>query len=369
MEDTQNNELENNDSLIRVDKNLAKNSLEWLDDFGQDYMLCFDLLVYISNCTQKNLFNFGTIEVGDFAKEMNCDKANLQRVHPSAKRGISLEERSKTAITLFEHALFKLGKSNLQYTTTVYDHSKHETIEKTKFISILKEINIHIPNGKSKSKIYYTYVTSDDFVYNLSRFFFFIKPKDSKKLKEKKLLLLYFYIKNLENSKFTEFIESDFQKLCNLAGLQINEENIKDTKAKLKIRKLDVLKKIIPFDYEFVKVTGRWKYGVKFLFPNNKAIRENKELKALDVQNDREKLTRANTDFVDLKLIMHYQTTFPDFSEASYKAWFFDSTRDIDIKLDIYFNAIAELMHISKAKSRKENFKEALKFFNIQEKE
>lgn len=369
MEETPNKTPQiNEDNLIRVDKNLSKHSIDWIMDFGNDAMLCFDILIYITSCSQKNLFQFGTIDLDKFAKEMGHHKPNLQRIRENGNK-VTIEERleGKKPVTFFEHALFKLAKSNFQFTTTVYDPSRHETIEKNKFIQIIKDINIHIPNGKNKTKIYYTYSTSEEFDYNLSRYFFFIDPTQIKKLRERGLMLLYFYVKNLENSKFTTFVEVDFRKICQLAGFSIsNDELIRKEKYKLK-KKLDTLKKLINFEYEFIRVSGRYKYGIKFFFPDNANLLNSPELKKISENKDLITLRKANNDFIDLKLIKHYQESFKDFNSANYKAWYRNKARDLDIKLDIYFSCIAELYHITKVKARKNHYKDALDYFQIKE--
>jgi hypothetical protein len=372
MEETANlnKPTKKDECLIRVDKNLSKNSIRWLMDFGQDAMLCFDILVYISKDSQKNIFNFGTIDLDKFAKEMGYTKANLQRIREASKK-INIQERleGNTPVTVFEHALFKLAKSNLQFTTTVYDSSRHEKIEQNKFIQIIKDINIHIPNGKSKTKIYYSYTTTDEFDYNLARYFFFIDPTQIKQLRDKGVLLLYFYIKNLENSKYSEFIETDFKKILHLSGISLeNKEKIRFAKQNLKNRKLEYLKTIIHFDYEFINVSGKFDFGIKWKFPHNLLANTNPEAKALVEIKDANTITKANNDFIDLKLVKHYQETFNDFNEANYKAWYNDKNRDFQVKMDIFFSCIAILHNIPKSKARKDFFDHSLAFFNIKEK-
>jgi len=353
--------------LIRVDKNLSKHSIDWIMNFGEDTLLCFDILIYIMSCSQKNLFQYGTIDLDNFAKEMGYNKSNLQRIRDNINK-VSLEERleGNKPVTIFEQALFKLAKTNFQYSTTIYDPSRHETIEKNQFIQIIRNINIHIPNGRVKTKIYYTYTTSEEFEYNLARFFFFIDPTQIKQLREKNLVLLYLYVKNLENSKFATFLEIDFNKICQISGISTdNIEDIKNAKDKLRTRKLNVLKNYIDYDFEFVKVSGRYKYGIKFIFPNNTKILNDPEFKKIATNKDQLSLQKANTDYIDLKLIKYCQENFNNYNEADYRAWFNNNTRDLEVKLDIFFSCISELYHITKVKAKEKHYNDALNFFHI----
>jgi hypothetical protein len=350
--------------IIRVDKNLTENSLDWLKVFGQDTNLCFDILLYMSNNAQRDIFNFGKIDLGHFARIMQYQKNNLQyRAELPAqtelvnKNTFNSLERSKKFLTVFENAFYKLGVFNIPVTSLSFDKEKNEQILTTKFIQIIKEIQIHVNSEKPNSKIYYSYTTSEEFDYNLSRYFFFADLSLVKELRDKNLLLLYFYLKNIENGKHRQFVERDFEKLCMFAGIKINHENIKYTKKNLQTRKLDKLKDYINFDYEPINVSGKWKYGYNFTFNDNKDCIENADYKVI---------AQADTDLIDLKVLKYYKRKYKitkEVDEKAYKEWFFNKDMDHDKKLEIFYKAMSELYKITKENATTKYFKKAEQFF------
>jgi hypothetical protein len=350
--------------IIRVDKNLSENSLDWLKIFGQDTNLCFDIILYISNNAQRDIFNFGKIDLNQFARTMQYKKNNLQykaelpaQTELGNKNTFNSLERSKKFLTVFENALYKLGRFNIPVTSMSFDNEKNEQILSTNFIQIIKEIKIHVLTEKVHSKIYYSYTTSEEFDYNLSRYFFFADLNLVKELRDKNLLLLYFYLKNIENGKHHQFIERDFEKLCLFSGIKMNNENIKYTKKNLQTRKLDRIKDYINFDYEPVNVSGKWKYGYCFTFKDNKECLEN---------NDYKVIAQADSDLIDLKVFKFYKRKFKisgEVEDKTYKEWFFNKDMDYDKKLEIYYKAMAELYKISKEKATTRYFKKAEEFF------
>ena len=187
-------------NIIRIDRNLAAKSLEWLTQFKEVYRLCFDIILYISNNLQRDLFNYGVIDLNHFAKTMGYKKNNLQAVTNPIQKEIvgplfNSLEREKKFITVFENALFKLGRYNIPVESVSIDTTTHEKILQTQFIQILKEISINIKGKTTRSKIIYSYRTSEEFDYNLSRLFFLADFSKISELRNKNLLLIYFYLK------------------------------------------------------------------------------------------------------------------------------------------------------------------------------
>jgi hypothetical protein len=351
-------------NLVRLDSNFAENSLTWANSYGDDSTLCFDILLYIANNSQKDLFNYGFIDLNKFSNEMGYKKENLQRYvklpyqkELEGKKTFEVFSRDKKYATVFENALYKLGRLNIPLTSMSFDEDKKEHILKTQFVQILKEINIHLSGSSTNSKMYYSYVTSEEFDYNLSRYFFLADFSLIKKLKEENLLLLYFYLKFIENSKHKQFIEKDFIKLCGLAQIEVNDEKVKDTKYKLKTRKLTKIKQYVNFDFTEVNVSGRYKYGFLFTFPKNLDL--NKE-------EDRKILMQANSDYIDITVYKFYRkkygSTLP-IDSNEYKEWIFDKDKDYEKKLDIYFSCLAKLYKDKKSVMAHKYMNDAIYFF------
>ena len=92
--------------IIRVDKNLSENSLDWLKIFGQDTNLCFDIILYISNNAQRDIFNFWKIKLIQFVLSMQYKKNKLQykaellkKTEHVKKKTYNSRAKSKKSIT------------------------------------------------------------------------------------------------------------------------------------------------------------------------------------------------------------------------------------------------------------------------------
>ena len=180
---------------IRIDKNIAEHTLDWKSIFGENWQLCFDILVYIIHIDQQDLFNTGVIDLDKLCKRFGYVKENLQRLHenPEQKQNskmVAFDElpRNERFITKFENALFKLGKYNIPVTSAFFDETSGEHIISTRFIQLLTEINIHT---SKQNKIYYTYKKSEALDYNIARYFFLADYQHIRELRNNNCLSLY----------------------------------------------------------------------------------------------------------------------------------------------------------------------------------
>lgn len=365
-------------NLIRVDQNFALNAINWVNIFNEDTKLCFDIMFYMSNKAQQELFKYGYIDIDDFCKKMFYQKSNLQALYRNVKKEVPTQEkllgkytaelnRSEKYITVFENALFKLGRLNLPYLTYYVDSATGERIKNTKFIQILKEINIHYT--KSKEKIYYTYITSEEFDYNLSRLFMVVDFSILQKLRRKNLTMLYMYLRLHESVGKTEWLEKNFSQLCHMAGISLdlttleeeNKRKVKDAKYILQKRKLDELKKFLNFDYEEVNVGGKWKYGFNFSFNSNIKNVQGKEQKCIE---DKSLLTEAQFQHIIIKLIKLYRSKHQnDAQNLKFEEWFLNPMLDFEAKQQVFFTALSELFNKPLGEIYKTQFNYFTKFF------
>lgn len=367
-------------SIVRIDRNLAEKSIDWLMAYKEDFRLCFDIIIYITNVVQRDLFNYGVIDLNEFAKKMGYKKNNLQAITTPIQKelvGPIFEnlEREKKFITVFENALFKLGRFNVPIQSLSVDTNTNERILQTHFIQILKEISINIMGSSKNSKIVYSYKTSEEFDYNLSRLFFLADFNLIPELRNKNLLQLYCYLKALENSKHHTFIEKDFIKLCTMANIHIdtstdqdpsNKRKIKDSKDKLKRRKLTLIKNYIDFDFEDINVSGKYNYGFKFLFHQNKEIGR-KDVAEATREREISILNKASEDFIMSKVIKFYRAhkgLEVDQDKDRFKKWFLSNATNIEQKQNIYFNAMARLHSITLETATKRHQRHFLEFFS-----
>jgi len=376
-------------NIFRVDQNFAINAINWVNLFKEDFKLCFDIMFYITNKVQTEIFKFGYICLDDFCKVMGYQKRNLQTLYckqysdkPTQQKYVgnflSNEKRDQQYITVFENALFKLGRFNIPFYSKYVDTETGEVIKNTKWIQVLKETGIH---QTKKNKIYYTYVTSEEFDYNLSKLFFVVDFNLLQSLRKKNLTLLYMHLNYHQNLGKTEWLDKNFVGLCRLSGVnldletinfinekefdpktkELNRRKIKDAKYLLQKRKLDELKKHFNFDYKPVHVNGRYDYGFKFIFNNNidKTPSEN------DAINERLLLNQAQHQHILLKIIKLYINYYPNDRQLhKFEAWFVDSNEDFEEKKTIFFNALSDMVNKSAGELYQTQFNYFTKFFS-----
>ena len=53
---------------IRFDKNLAKNGIDFDTIYGDDGQIIYDLMVYIASEFQRNIFDYGHLDLVSFSK-------------------------------------------------------------------------------------------------------------------------------------------------------------------------------------------------------------------------------------------------------------------------------------------------------------
>ncbi|MFA5575344.1 MAG: hypothetical protein WC994_09890 [Brumimicrobium sp.] len=368
-------------NLTRIDQNFATNALDWVNIYKEDFKLCFDIMFYISNKIQTEIFKYGHIDLDEFCKVMGYKKNKLQSLYSSVYKneygkpkkssqqhivGSFLENynRNEKYITVFENALYKLGRLNVPFKSTIIDSNTNEKIKKTQFIQILKEINIH--QTKDTKKIYYTYLTSPEFDYNLSKLFLIIDFTLIPELRTKNLTMLYLYLKLQENYGNLHWTETNFFNLCNLCQIKIDlfdidsvtnntlddvtlkklvakeKRSIKDAKYTLQTRKFDILKKFYNFEYEPINVSGRWKYGFKFTFNNNIELEDKlKNLKAID---EKILLKQIQHQHIMIKIIKLYKSIYKDDTTGkNFETWFINPLANIENKRTQFFKALAEV--------------------------
>ena len=302
MNITQNSEKQNGTTLpeqsvqaqlVRFDKNLASNGLDFSNSYGDDGQLIFDLLFYITLTYQRDLFGYGKLIPANFCEAMGYNRLNLLKKHPKpAQIAQSTQLKKELAkmekegnynkkmsngefpfYTVLDNAFYRAGKENLKFSYDVKNYLSKENIQAMKFLPLLSDVNKHYT--ENKNKIYYTYKLSTTIEAHLSKYFMLASADAVKQLRQQNSVYLYFFLKNLQQNLRIEGNKIGtpyFDLLCRIAEIHIAAP--KDRKKKL-IKKLNDLreKTDLKFDFRFVKGKGRFEYNIEIEFhANAKAI-------------------------------------------------------------------------------------------------
>jgi len=306
--------------LIRFDKNLASNGLDFSNSYQEDGQLIFDLIFYISKSFQTDLFGYGNIIPEDFAEAMGYDRKNLLKKHSAPaqivkdkklKRDFEKMEVQKNynqkmsngeypLYTVLDNAIFRAGNENLRFSYEVKNFEKKETIQGMKFISLLSDVQKHYTE---KNKIYYSYKLNPTIEAHLSKYFMLASPGTVKQFRKQNSVYLYFYLKNLQQNLHLDGKKigtPHFNILCDIAEINILEP--KDRKKKL-IKKLKELqdKTDLKFDFKFMKGKGaRFEYNIEIEFhANSKPMVKEDGRKVLLVAFDDNYLHGIKTFFIE----------------------------------------------------------------------
>lgn len=347
-----------NKNLIRVDRNLITNYFSWFSKFGNYSYCTYDILLYLCYNSQRDIFNYGHIDLNNFCKIMGYKKSNLCAILPPDEHkylysSLSLP-RDKKFITYFEVSLYLLGSNNIPYSYSTFDPAQNKTTLTTVFIQILKEINIHIT---SRNKLIYSFKTSFEFDFNISRLFFWSDYTLFPELRKQKILSTYLFLKSIENYKHHIFVIKDFTMLCNIANVTLPDNiNALDNKIKFHHSKSYLIRhrlkpcmKYIDFDFKFFNSSGKWDYSCELVFNANKPI-NNLNSENIKIANSIS-LNRALNSLILNRFLQYYRSIFlkkyERINKETFFAWLKDSNLNLSNKKDIFFNCIASAYNIS----------------------
>lgn len=275
--------LNNDSSLVRIDKNIANNPDAIALEFGQgNDELAMSLLIFCAWQRKTNLFDYGIIDPDKFAKTMGYAPKYLTSVHPNPACLANLNDDEKKNLykqqsehpedptyrvldSRFENALYLLLSRNIIYRrpgkTYKIDGNVVRALE-IKSVRLFKRFTILFKKSpRGKKKLLYDYELDEGFAQNLSLLYVTANIADFAVLRKKSLHKLYLYTKNMrETALFLnhESCQSNFDLLCQIAD--IRSDAPKDCKKRL-VAAFKEIEKVIPINLRWEKRPGdKWAY-------------------------------------------------------------------------------------------------------------
>ena len=250
-------DAEKTNKLLRLDKNVA-NSIDQIIDLAQtlgpdgdldmtteDKNMINNIIFFICQTKQNNLYGFGEINLKDFANFIGVSEGYLRTRHsnPIQLRGkrcdeierlYEIQEQDPTRRiydSLLENALYTLNNVPLNFRTSakelIQDGEGTKYVLMSKSYILLEELETVIIKGKKGlPRVSYKYTLHEKFKKNLSLYFMRFDVKSVISLRRAGLDELYIYLKNLKDT----FLEKkkagepydrrlNFNQMCTLAGI------------------------------------------------------------------------------------------------------------------------------------------------------
>jgi hypothetical protein len=275
-----------NESLRRIPRSLTElcnvKLIDRLYEMGGNVMI--DVIVYLASMQMRSLFGEVWFTINDFCASMGHERTNLQRKlskeqlqelfgkqEPQYVTMIDGQRIEHPIETLFEAALYKLGRENLALPVKTEDGMSFN------FVQILSRFDIKT-NFKTKkgTKRYYMCRLSSEIQNTLFPHYNLVDLNDYRRLSERKGFR-YFY---LDLSKMIYLIKYKIERgespcfkytVDQLAAI-FDVNVVLDKRRKQKIT--EILKSInnsltvTKFEWEYIRENGeKWAYTVKFNFP------------------------------------------------------------------------------------------------------
>jgi hypothetical protein len=354
-------------NVIRIDKNIAKQGIDFINTYGQEGQMIFDIVIYIANSFQNNLFNYGEFNIKDFADKLGYSVSNLKRKHPKPFQNLKLRDSDNSEMNfdnIIENALYKAAKINLEFSRNVRDYTNNEEIKEIEFYQLINKLRKH-KSLKRKDIFYYTFEVSDIFTFHLSKYFTLSDIKSLKTLRKKNGVFLYFYLKTIQEAQRINpenKIDATplFDTLCEKA--EINVSRPRDAKQIL-IGKLDFIRNStdLNFTYSFFNKNGKYKYGVKISFYDNEKYLNSASQRAIATETAQ----KAINDMIMYNLVQEYRTRYQNMGRLNKKKFseWFSSKNDKEIKYDHYFNTIAKIKNKDLSIIKRHHMSNAHTFF------
>jgi hypothetical protein len=265
---------------IRFDRFLASN-ITAFTQFGNDGHLMLLVTLYIAKTFQStDLFGYGTFDVTDFSEQFAIDKGNLFREHPDPmyrrkeKRG-----NIKFYNTYIGNALYRLQTEALLLTKARKNIGNIENFETNAF-QMLSYLKVYYDENKLNKTII-NYKADGGFLVAINRAFTLTNYKIVSSLRKPALDYLYVWMCQLRDriiNQGQKSISVEFDELCKIAEIHVAE--IKDRKKKLRLKLNRLIKEAdFNFTFNFIKVSGRYNYGVEITFIDDKE-KQKESLKA-----------------------------------------------------------------------------------------
>lgn len=356
-------------TLVRIDKNIAKCGSDFALSFGKEAQLIFDIVIYLANCYQNNLFNYESFDIAAFAKKLGYSVSNLKRklkpeeLHNS-KQQINSEDSSLNFDSVIENALYKATAQSLVFTKVVKDYTNNEKTKTIESYLLISSLTKHV-SEKRKDCFYYTFSISETLLTHLTKFFTLADISCLKALRKKNSIYLYFYLKILEENQRSN--EKDkvhsypyFDILCREAEIDVKSPS--ESKRKLSIKLKHIQENTnLNFKFRFYKRSGKHSYGVELTFPDNASYL------SIDKKNQSNIIVeKATNHAVKDACIKYYREKYQKsgrLNESKFKLWFYNSLEDLQEKYDIYYKVYADRRKQDIEEIKKYKIADARRFF------
>lgn len=268
---------------IRMEQYLARHP-NILQQYKGNTHLILAICMYFAEKYQDNdLFGHGNFDVAEFCKKYDYDKSNLFRtidnpIYDNEKGDVSFYK------TLLGDTLFRLLTKNLVLTTMRSNIAGVQDFSSAGYqlVQNLDVIYDTVLKGNKKGKAIIKYKCDPNFIAAISKSFVYVKPSKIKQLRKNNTDLLYMFIAGIkdktlfkQNLTFTPY----FNYMCEMC--EINKEGTmsnSDSKKAL-TKKLNILKNEsdLNFNWEYIRIAGKYKYGVQLTFSMDDLIAKNNQ--------------------------------------------------------------------------------------------
>ncbi len=225
--------MQENKPIIRIDKALA--TVRQFSIYKENDALIRDIIIFVANIWQQDLFHFQVFDPVQFSKTMNWNNNNLRRsINPT-----DIDPLFPEINTTMGFALLQLYKTHIDVVIDPHNDKWGAWGRGVKKVSVIEEL---VPAKGNREKKVYKIKISESFKENLDNFFIKIdiKAYASLKLKNSNALQeLYLFLINLKT------------KLENSPAV-IEKLNAGQTTI-VSFQKLDTLKKVSGYDYAEVR--------------------------------------------------------------------------------------------------------------------
>ncbi|NDV83450.1 hypothetical protein [Bacteroides sp. 51] len=257
-----------------------------------------DLVIFLAGRQPKNLFGEVWFSVSDFCSEMGYDRTNMQRkLSPDqiAKAigqkspellisGTNQEEIKHPIETVFEVALYKLGKENLTFPSNSNGKTTYN------FVQIITKLDIITDTStKKKTKRLYSVKLNDKIANTFFTSYNLLEPQDYKKIPDRagyryfylNLSRMIFLIKYKITKGEAPYFTLSVDQLAKIFNINVEENKNRKRKIGEILNRINSILKTTKFEYEFIKGTGqKWAYTVQFFFPEETLNYFNESFKA-----------------------------------------------------------------------------------------